>query len=466
MKENKKFRKGAASFYIVAFSTLILMIVAASFAAVIVSEVTRTSNDDLSQSAYDSALAGVEDAKLAYYSYENCRRSDGTMPAAAASADNTDGITCAELVWYMEHPDCNMVGNMLDRTKDDVVAIEEVNVNGSGDGNSSSNNMQQYYTCVEIKDSLKDYRGTLSASNMIKTMRAKFDGDDVADKIEKVKISWYADTDYEGNLTSDGYTNMSGNNVVFPTLTNKKAATPPTIFLAMVQTGLTFDINSFDVTQQNNQTDRGMIYLVPTNNANAAKTGVPGNHNGTKYENHVNKIGAGALSKSNDKTAQNLPYTVYCGEASDNEFACSALIDLPKPIGGVRNSDTFMFVVGLPYGKASKSSQVTFALEFFCADSATSCGKQSAVSEGETGNPTQANLKGVQIQVDSTGRANDLFRRVETRLEDSNGFSLSIMGPLELLGDSGGNALEKDYDEVRCEYNFGGPTCNDDGSPR
>ena len=60
----KKFKKGAASFYIVAISTLILVIIAASFAAVIISEMARTSNDDLAQSAYDSALAGVEDGSI------------------------------------------------------------------------------------------------------------------------------------------------------------------------------------------------------------------------------------------------------------------------------------------------------------------------------------------------------------------------------------------------------------------
>ena len=65
MRKKIKNKKGAASFYIVAFSTLIMVIIAASFAAIIISEVTRTSNDDLAQSAYDSALAGVEDAKLA-----------------------------------------------------------------------------------------------------------------------------------------------------------------------------------------------------------------------------------------------------------------------------------------------------------------------------------------------------------------------------------------------------------------
>ncbi len=73
VKKNKmSFKKGAASFYMVAFSTLILVIIVASFAAIIISAVIRASNDDLSQSAYDSALAGIEDAKLAYYNYRAC----------------------------------------------------------------------------------------------------------------------------------------------------------------------------------------------------------------------------------------------------------------------------------------------------------------------------------------------------------------------------------------------------------
>ena len=72
MKKSKGlFKEGAASFYVVAFSTMILMVIAASFAAIIISEMNRTSNDDLAQSAYDSALAGIEDAKIAFYNYQN-----------------------------------------------------------------------------------------------------------------------------------------------------------------------------------------------------------------------------------------------------------------------------------------------------------------------------------------------------------------------------------------------------------
>ena len=58
-----KERKGAASLYVVIFATILFGVITLSFIRIILSESSQTSNDDLSQSAYDSALAGVEDAK-------------------------------------------------------------------------------------------------------------------------------------------------------------------------------------------------------------------------------------------------------------------------------------------------------------------------------------------------------------------------------------------------------------------
>ena len=155
----RKFKKGAASFYIVAFSTLILMIVAISFATVIISEVERTSNDDLSQSAYDSALAGIEDAKLAYYNYRNCLAQEG-VHAEVPNGDTT--VTCNEMLYYMdkansvsEEEDCQIVWKILGKSgtvNGDVVEVS----------NGVNNNMQQATTCVTMTDELSNYRGTLS----------------------------------------------------------------------------------------------------------------------------------------------------------------------------------------------------------------------------------------------------------------------------------------------------------------
>ena len=440
MNRRMRYRKGAASFYIVAFSTLILMIVAISFAAVIISEVERTSNDDLSQSAYDSALAGVEDAKLAYYNYQNCKLNEGS------SGD------CANIIGLMEkewkdteiEEECNMVWNILGRDANTIAdAVVESNV---------GNNMQQYATCVTMTDVLPDYRGSLSVSSPVDVVKAKFEQEDAVGKIDRVKISWYSADDASRDGVS--YGNYVNNKVVFPSFSAKVSA-PPTISFTMLQTGPTFDLASFSKVG-NNETNRGMLYLVPSQN------GGSGANSGYISANN-NTIESAALVKSNDKTVENLPYVVDCADSVEQVegYACSVNIKLPNPVGDARNKDTFRFVISLPYGQPTTD----FSLEFYCDNQV--CG-DTVVNQDLSGNTETeslpANLKGVQLDVDSTGRANDLYRRVDVRLKNQND-SFSVIGPLELIGNSATNpGMSKDFDKndpVTCEYEpaFGGPTC-------
>ena len=445
----RKFKKGAASFYIVAFSTLVLLVVVTSFATIIISEIERTSNDDLSQSAYDSALAGVEDAKVAFSNYQKCIESDANAGEINTSVSS---LSCADIITYVESPkyqDCDMVGHIIGRIgkgESGEVKVED----------TIDNSMQQAYTCTKFQTTLEDYRSTLSSSQQTKVVKVKFDGnagENVADKITKVKISWYANED-----STFAYSNLSSSStgVKFSKFGATSTAVPPTISLAMVQTGTTFSLKDFDVTK-GSQTDRGMLYLVPTDATTAGKSKAD-NYIGT-WNGTINKIGTEGFLKSNDKTATNLPYGVNCPKNSGNEFACSVEIDLPKPIGGTRNEDTFMFVVALPYGKPSTD----FSLEFYCSGTCTDKPIKTITEKGEVeetkGTSQQAKLNGVQVKVDSTGRANDLYRRVETRLEsEADSSYLSIMGPLELLGNPGDDGLKKGMDIVKCEYNFD-PTC-------
>ena len=179
-----KNKEGAASFYVVAFSTLILLIIAASFTALVIAQITRNSNDDLSRSAYDSAMAGVEDAKLAFYNYQNCI----AQGYVAVTPGDDSSLTCGEIIWLMENgskenPDnpsanCDVVARILGRTVgEDGVQIKEGSV---------QNNMQQSYTCTKVITSLSDYRATLSAENALKVIQVRFD-----ENVEVLLWNWY-----------------------------------------------------------------------------------------------------------------------------------------------------------------------------------------------------------------------------------------------------------------------------------
>ena len=427
-----KFKKGAASFYVVAFSTLILLIIAASFTALVVAQITRTSNADLAQSAYDSAMAGVEDAKLAFYSYKNCL----AQGAVAKPVVEGEDLGCDQIVYLMETPaenDCGVIARILARNDgSEQVMIEE---------SAGNNNMSQAYTCVKIQTKLNDYRATLSSDEQMKVIRPKFDDGVSAGAIKQVRISWGA---VESNRTTSQFSSF---NPVFPSAANlTRALDPPVISFALLQAGDSFKLSDFGRVADG-RTNRGMVFLVPKNqkeNLSDEST------TGYVYRSEK-KIFASDFVKSNDKVSKNLPYAIDCDPDAES-FLCSALIELPEPIEGTRSDENFVIVVSLPYGKPTTD----FSLQFCTGDGA--CDSSIAeTAEGGSGGPV--GLKGMQMGVDSTGRANDLFRRVETRLEEETDGVLSIMGPLELFGNGGdggnggGNssdALNKNF-PVKCE---------------
>ena len=434
-KIRKKFKEGAASFYIVAISTLILVIVAASFAAVIISEVTRTSNDDLAQSAYDAALAGVEDAKLAFYSYQSCLENGSPIDAS--------GLSCDEIKTWVESGNrdgqdpCDMVSVILGRKNENdngEVVVQEYNVN---------NNMQQAYTCVKLSDAA-DYKTTLTAENPTKIMRAHFKDGDAAKSVQSVVVSWQRDT----NVSQTKYSGL-GKDGIF----GAETPLPPVISLGLVQTASTFTLDSFDMTKVD-RTNRGTLYLVPT----GSEIDQSGKDN--KYEiawdeaTGANSIGEDGFLKSNDKTVKNLPYVVRC--ADGGEYACTATIALPEPVGGDRNNDTFMFVLSMPYADASTDVRLQF-----CSDAGGCYEVGKEVVDGkEKSVTTEVSLDKVQIVIDSTGRANDLYRRVETRLEPADKAYPFPLYAIEVLGKDNGSLIDKNISPT-CEWNFNatGPNC-------
>ena len=413
-----KTKRGAASFYIVAFSTLILMVIATSFAMVVITEVSRSANDDLSQSAYDSALAGIEDAKVAFSNYRRCREA-GVAPGVK-NLDGGDSISCTDIIYWMEHPDCNMVGHILGKIPKYTNDLTEVLVGGveitDSDGKNSTTN--QAYTCVTIDTELNDYRMTLGSKKqqqIVKLQTGKVDSqghtiDNDVTNVSKIRISW-AST--QGDKNTSGYLNWGGSG--FPTAS--KIYNPPIVEVQLVQTGSSFTMRDFDETE-GNATDRGTLYLIPTKSGSSSV---------------VNQIGKDKMVKSNNRMQTNRSVGVSCPETPTSDFHCVAEIEIPDVLhGGPRNNNTFMMAVSLPY----QQPNTDFSIELICSNGA-SCGNVvGKVNPGDENSDNIVKLKNTQVSIDSTGRANDLYRRVETRVETSDStFDFDYpYYPLQVLG--------------------------------
>ena len=449
-----KFKQGATSFYIVAFSTLILVIIAASFATVILSEIARASNDELSQSAYDSALAGVEDAKLAYSNYQTCKASGVSINNY--TYNESDPVSCQKIIYLVEKSSsCDMVAQILGRDySSEGTIISESNTT------SGHTQMNQAYTCVKINTTLDDYRANLTTDNNVRLVRADFANGTNANSINAVKISWYTRNESIENLSwsnfNAGNSYLSGGNrVTFLPAGEKQPATPPTISVQLIQTAGSFTVGQVNsMTSSSGQTDRATMFFVPVSSTSAASGERSGNYygiygrNGHSGENYLN---SSMVAATNNQAVSKVPFVVYCGDSS-SDFACSATIELPSPIGGARSNDTFMLLISLPYGEP----ETDFSIEYLCSNS--SCPYVDDSGNLHSSGASHAQIKG-QIAIDSTGRANNLYRRVETRLEASDASFPYTYYALELLGT--GTVFDKSM-IVTCErnfydYNYGSP---------
>lgn len=425
-------KQGIASFYLVAMATLLLGVLTVGFSAYVVNEVNRTTNFDLSKSAYDSALAGIQDAKLAIMNYKSCLKQGATE--SATEPIGPSATTCDEIIYYMHHPDCYMVGRILGRYPAGTTP-SEVMIKESEAGN---NKMQQAYTCVKIT-SPTDYRTRLNSSDPTRVIPLKIKDGNI-DSVKTLRISWADNTgtNYNNTLFEDG-------NLVFGT----NLSNPPLISLQLMQTSNVFNLSDFDYSH-GAATDRGILYLAPSTNKTT-------NPNGTKVNRYIdvtanNKIANGAglgFAKSNDKVSQNLPYLINCDPTTDASFLCTAEIELPEAIGGPRNDETFTLVVSLPYGGPDTDIAISLCTtEHECNAISTSENVTTGDTTENVGISTIAN----QLRIDSTGRANNLYKRIESRVETGTDLSYAFdYSAIQALGSKNETTITKkvDTDEER-----------------
>lgn len=366
-----KSKKGAAAFYVVIFTTLLLSVITMSFIRIMLSEATKSTNDDLSKSAYDSALAGLEDAKIALVRYHQC------LDQGEKANQSAPVGTCGYIIWTMQHADCDTVAMVLGRNGSNKNKSEEVLIQEGkyGSANQDSIDMEQAYTCVKISEHLPDYRSFVSDSNRVRIVPLR--SEDIA-SIKAIRFKWFAISGHEGYTANGSKVYGSTDALVSNSsqVTNKYI---PPVVVDFYQTDDNFNIGELSINNDNNNgTDRVSLFLKPT-----AGTG------------------AGSITTSNifnkySHKADNQLAEVGCGYKDD--FMCQTIIELPPTYNGAnRDSTTALLRIELPYG----GEEADFSIEL-CRD--TACNDRVP-------------FVGVQAQVDSTGRANDLFRRVDARVE-------------------------------------------------
>lgn len=325
------FKKGSVSLFMVVFSTLLVTIIGISFTRIMLKEYQRAVDSDLNQSAYDSALAGVEDAKRALLKYTQ---------KICAQSDRRD---CNKLLPLLDGSDCDVVHKIFhgDAPVDGETLIK------SSDGADSD--LEQAYTCVKINYYTSDYKRDLNAGEKaIIPLRAK-------EKIDKIRFSWFSKTvDYKDlSLNLNGL----GNSLTFPgRLEEGSDVTPPVIELQHLKY-LKDETNA-----------KGVLFLRPSD--------------GSDGETEIKRV-------IKNQTAP--IKRVKCKSEGTDGYACSETIKLLETIP--RNDDQNFIRVNPIYKGTS------FKIEFI--------NNKDKVIE----------MNGIQPEIDSNGRANDIYRRVKARVE-------------------------------------------------
>lgn len=337
--------RGATSLVIVMFATLVFTVIAVGFMQLMVQEQRASQDNELSQGAYDSALAGAEDGKRVLRA---CLDGDGD---ACTVIDNQRCTTVSDAGFTAATGN----GEVLLRS----------NVDGASD--TDGTDYSQAYTCVKIVRETKDILGTLTKDvSVVQSLRTA-DGD----PFDTIVLKWFmrknasADT---VNLDPVGNTST-----LFPASSSWSPNRPPVLRVQLIQfrTDGSIDTADFD------DTDNGStLYLYPK----------------------LSGVSALSFSLDNRRSGLITPETVTCAPTflANNGYACQAMLQLPNPSGADENDRQAYLRITSLYNNAdfSISAQV-----------------------GTAPNAPPVLFDGIQPAIDSTGRAADVYRRVQQRVQ-------------------------------------------------
>jgi len=342
---------GAVSLFLVIFAMLLITIVTLGFLRIMLNDQQQASAADLSKSAYDSSLAGIEDAKRALIYYR-------TVCATS------DTAACSDLRNRINSGTCNA-------GLSDVVTVtpnKEVMVQQQQSGNDDQ--LNQAYTCVKINLETDDYLGTIQAnsSKIIPLSGTK--------NFSSVTVEWYSADDLGTNSTAVNLLPDASLAQPLYLQSNWVASRPSLLRTQLMQFGSNFALGSFDAASASMaNSNANTLFLYPTGTSGSARS-VKDSWSFTGED--IRQFPTGS------------PQPTRCsGNLSGGGYACRVTLTLPQAVG--QNNDNRTAYLRLTPLYNSSHFRVI-------------------LGDG-------AKFSAIQPSIDSTGRANDLYRRVEARVD-------------------------------------------------
>ena len=366
MKSSKNFKKGGVSIFIVIVVGVLVSIMSASFLRLMFRDQEQASKLDLSQSAYDSAQAGVEDAKRFLRIFRSACGPSGTGVF--------EGVT----------HNCNAMRNAIQNESCYTLATAGIgNANGetiiqtnSGSGGASSRDadLNQAYTCVKIRMNTADFLGrTNDGAPSVINLRG-------TTAFNRVRIRWHS----RENMTN-------GNNIALDSLSNPSARpninaqnwrnqNRPAILKAQFYgyiPGSGGSSSNMDTPYPDDGNGASEMLFYPTNSASALSS---------------NESNMPTVRRNESSSQATTDYTfTKCSDrmdANSNTYACETTVNIGRNV----NPSDVLYLRLTPLMNDSN-----FRVELLNGD-------------------TVVDFAGVQPTVDSTGRANTQLRRVESRI--------------------------------------------------
>lgn len=352
-------QRGAVSIFIVIFTALLVTIITISFIRVMVQNQQRATTADLSQSAYDSAQAGVEDAKRLLVTYEKLCTKTATPDGRCSSL---------ERLMRTELPCNTLQQSGISGSVDDKEVLVEQSENDAA--------LQQAYTCVKVMIDTDDYIGVAN-SGASRIVPLKGTGE-----FNQVVLEWYSQVDLQdASSASGGQTVELPSDLSLPPLKDWTRNRPSLMRAQLIQFGENFRLSEFDKTD--NGSNARTLFLMP-------------NIAGHNMDRPADFGSDTRVSQSADVLQPIACEQTFSTSTVDKNFACSVTLRLPNVVGSDSNARTAYLRLDPVY-----NSLTHFSVKL----------QKDSVP---------VKFREVQPIVDSTGRANDLFRRVQSRVELEN----------------------------------------------